>query len=310
MNKRINTTNNSPHREVGVRVTEGLNPHLAMGARGECVVLRRAFTLIELLVVVSIIALLIAILLPVLSSAKQAARAIQCASNLKQVGVALGAYQTENDFYFPHHPDWGNMLGKNGTGPNRLRYDGGHGSAGSGFTGETDSAGNALPVRPLNDYLESPEVARCPDDRGDTWSGFGTLTTNNYEEYGNSYLPQWRGDMFGTMHISGPADPNGTSTDTKPMRIDQNKVPKGATWSHASDAYSGALSKKLVMGDWNWHMNRPLSEPSTQWHVPGVVRKFNILFADGHAGIFDFGDEFEGMPHTTPFTPDESRGWW
>ncbi len=55
----------------------------------------RAFTLIELLVVISIIALLIAILLPALSSARQSAIQIQCASNNKQLGISANAYAAE-----------------------------------------------------------------------------------------------------------------------------------------------------------------------------------------------------------------------
>ncbi|BAM03153.1 DUF1559 family PulG-like putative transporter [Phycisphaera mikurensis] len=56
---------------------------------------RRAFTLIELLVVISIIALLIGILLPALGAARAAGRAAACASNLKQVGIGLAAYDVD-----------------------------------------------------------------------------------------------------------------------------------------------------------------------------------------------------------------------
>lgn len=61
---------------------------------------RRAFTLIELLVVVSIIALLIAILLPALGRAKESAKMISCLSNLKQAGTGLVARATDEKGVF------------------------------------------------------------------------------------------------------------------------------------------------------------------------------------------------------------------
>lgn len=67
---------------------------------------RMNFTLIELLVVVAIIAVLAAMLMPVLSKARRRAREIACTNNLRQLGIALTSYADENSGHLPTNHDF------------------------------------------------------------------------------------------------------------------------------------------------------------------------------------------------------------
>ncbi|MEO7719964.1 MAG: DUF1559 domain-containing protein [Capsulimonas sp.] len=104
------------------------------------------FTLIELLVVIAIIAILAAILFPVFAKAREKARQTSCASNLKQLGLAVMQYVQDNDETFP----CGNT---------------GNNSYGTG--------GWASPIYP---YVKSDGLFKCPDDNA-TATGSNTVVS-------------------------------------------------------------------------------------------------------------------------------------
>src|SRR5579862_4240317 len=62
---------------------------------------KKAFTLVELLVVIGIIALLISILLPALSRAREAANTVKCESNLRSIGQGIAGYVADNNETLP-----------------------------------------------------------------------------------------------------------------------------------------------------------------------------------------------------------------
>ncbi len=156
------------------------------------------FTLIELLVVISIIALLLAILLPVLSHAKESTKRIVCLSNIRQIGIAWQMYLDDSPGeMFPD--DTTSMPPPNEANSPRSWWNyGGQAGYGSDPTWDVNTDN-----RWLTPYIRDMAVYECPsENRG----------VNHFPAWGTSYPwnvaglcghpPAWR---WGRRHIEEPA---------------------------------------------------------------------------------------------------------
>ena len=150
----------------------------------------RAFTLVELLVVVAIITILVALLLPALRRAREQARRVQCASNMRQLAAATIMYADHSHGFmpgvgrFPQQPhDW---IYWYVVAP----YDDLNESALARYLG-----------RPLN-----PDVLRCPSDDWETHAPSYKRsdmrpTPYSYSYTLNQFLGNWRDSRVRVTHV-------------------------------------------------------------------------------------------------------------
>jgi prepilin-type N-terminal cleavage/methylation domain-containing protein/prepilin-type processing-associated H-X9-DG protein len=178
---------------------------------------RSGFTLIELLVVIAIIAILAAILFPVFAQAREKARAISCASNEKQIGLAVLQYSQDYDEAFPIAFAWGSE-------PNWADT-------------------NQYWTTQIQPYMKDLAVLGCPDDSlafkrgpGGNWENFGVSYA------ANAYGGGWDGSKnlwFGPFTLWGGNTGGGvTWIEEKPNTQAQMTAPANTVMiaeAHADD---------------------------------------------------------------------------
>ena len=122
-----------------------------------------AFTLLELLVAIAIIAVLAALLLPVLSKAKARARAIECQNNLTQLQLAWQMYVNDHDDFIPGN-NWWQEAGSNGMARCSLNWMTGWEDA--TLADNPDNTNTDLLLSPqwasLGEYSKSAAIYHCP----------------------------------------------------------------------------------------------------------------------------------------------------
>ncbi len=210
------------------------------------------FTLIELLVVISIIAILAALLLPILQSAREKARFIQCASNQHQIGAAIMLYASDHDDYLIYC-SW--VLGAQFPNGDAHDVPPGSGRLG-GFGVDWDDllnhylGGNLMTWDDMLGYLNQEndpravKVLGCPSDRwGDQEAGTAKLsyaanqrvlgTTNwNWAEasvYRYSASGNVQNEIKGQAKLGFFPDPSGCFTISDAPNNDQNSSHQGST---------------------------------------------------------------------------------
>jgi prepilin-type N-terminal cleavage/methylation domain-containing protein/prepilin-type processing-associated H-X9-DG protein len=154
-----------------------------------------AFTLLELLVAIAIIAILAALLLPVLSQARARATAIQCQGNLKQLQLAWQMYVNDHNDFIPGN-NWWQEAGSNGMTRCSLNWTTGWEEA--TLADNPDNTNTDLFLNPkwasLGEYVESAAIYHCPASRVMVREGGGlfplarTVSMNGWMGYTNRPL--------------------------------------------------------------------------------------------------------------------------
>lgn len=219
------------------------------------------FTLIELLVVIAIIAILAAILLPALNSARARGRSAACINNLKQLGMSTEMYADSNDGWIPvNHANYSGTS----TVTWALMY--------AGITPAPKGQSNLSP-----EMMVCPEIWPNRDTSGDSANNpFATGTTNLYGMWGVDNGHERSADrekVIGAIRVSEGG---------RYLRTNGFKTPSGIT------LYADAASSSRLTGHHFFHTTSVLA--SNGWGIWRIHNdRANVAFVDGHVESLDRG---------------------
>ena len=218
---------------------------------------RRAFTLVELLVVIGVIAILIAILLPVLNRAREGGFRVQCLSNVRQIGVAFMLYANDNKGRLPKDPAsigagprWSDWIYWQERGTSRKLDD-------------------SIVVRYLGTPV-NPGLLRCPsDDVNNRGSNNGGVPT-----WGN-YRYSYAVNTLVTNTVSSLALARAKRVSEKVLLVEEDE--RTIDDGHWVATGIPATNYLAIRHD----RNRILPDDGNNW-FRNLDRRGNVTFLDGH----------------------------
>jgi prepilin-type processing-associated H-X9-DG protein/prepilin-type N-terminal cleavage/methylation domain-containing protein len=219
-----------------------------------------AFTLMELLVVIAIIGILAALLLAVVSQAKGKALRIQCANNVRQIGFALQAFVTENNFYplYVGQPQgaWNNALQHTEIAP-------------------SENSTNRIPFSKWS----TQGVWKCPAADKPT----DLQKNGEFETVYASYGYNWMGLSKDAQTDTNSLGLGGHYIWPPAVRVSESEVISPSEMMAIGDGFYGGYGE---IGDGSWWLWRTRGAE----HLPGSTKrayarhqgKANVVFCDGH----------------------------
>lgn len=237
---------------------------------------KSGFTLIELLVVIAIIALLLAVLLPALTKAKELGKRVVCGANLRQISLAWRTYLDDNDGKFYQ-----------GTNDVNITYGGWEGIEYS-FLNISRVLNPFLGLPEIVESEEGAKVFKCPADMG----GFMNKPLPYFSYKGTSYI--MNSLLVGQGRIGTQPSPElrtAINDRLKNLKIDRVD-------SH---------SQLVLMGDYGWlNQSQPTVPRMGDWH--GREYYHNMAFLDGHVDFLRIRKGLYVTPEYTVLPFKELRG--